>query len=190
MPRFVALPGEWSVRIELSRVLPGPPEVVWELLTDWDHLGDWMLEGSDFEVISSDRTGVGVRAQATISIGGLRTRDVIEVTIWEPPSVLQIAHLGWVQGTGTLELTPLTTSETRLDWREELRNPQLGAIGSLGLTAFRPLMRRVFERDLRVLEGLVRARAKGGLPRQRRASASGQSSTRKRRSKGGSEARR
>ncbi|MFN2525725.1 MAG: SRPBCC family protein [Actinomycetota bacterium] len=173
------LPFGWPVAIEISAVMPGPPEVVWDLLTDWEHLGDWMLEGSDFEVLSAHREGVGVRARATISIGGLTTRDEIEVAVWEPGRRLEIEHLGWVRGRGRLDLLPLEGNATRLDWREELRNPQLGALGSIGLTLFQPLMRRVFERDLRVLAGLVRAR--------RRASSSSQSSSQGRsQSQGGS----
>ncbi len=161
MPRMIAIPWGWPVVIEMSAVLPGPPDLVWEFLTDWEHLDDWMLEGSDFELLSDQRAGVGVRARATIAIGGLRTKDVIEVIGWEPRRRVEIAHLGWVQGTGLLELTSLGPHQTRLDWREELRNPQFGALGSVGLTAFKPLMRRVFERDMRVLAGLVRAAQKG-----------------------------
>ena len=56
-------------------------------------------------------------------------------------------------------LTPIGTQRTHLFWREELVSPPLGAVGSLGLGALRPMMRRTFQRDLRVLAGLVRAHA-------------------------------
>ncbi len=59
--------------------MPGPPEVVWELITDWEHQDDWMLEASDFVVISEHREGVGVEAEATIKIGGIKTRDKVRV---------------------------------------------------------------------------------------------------------------
>jgi hypothetical protein len=39
-------------------------------------------------------------------------------------------------------------------------SPPLGALGALGLTGFKPVMRRIFARDLRVLAALVRARTK------------------------------
>jgi len=40
-------------------------------------------------------------------------------------------------------------------WREEL-NPPLGALGTAGMSVFRPLMSRLFKRDLRILESLCR----------------------------------
>lgn len=146
----------WPVAIELSEVLPGPPELAWALLTDWEHQDDWMLEASDFVVTSPQREGVGVEAEATISIGGMRTRDAVRVVGWEPPRRLVIEHLGWVKGRGEIQLTRLEDGETYVWWREEL-HPPLSLPGALGMTAFKPLMRQTFARDLRVLKGLVRA---------------------------------
>jgi uncharacterized protein YndB with AHSA1/START domain len=145
------------VVIELGALLPGPPEVVWDLITDWEHQDDWMLEARDFVVLSDQRAGVGVRARATVTILGITTTDEIEVTAWEPPRRLGIAHLGWVSGLGELFLTPLGDGTTHVHWRETLV-PPLGLLGWLGLTAFKPLLVATFRRDLRVLAGLTRAR--------------------------------
>ena len=146
--------------IEVSLTLPGPPEIVWELITDWEHQDDWMLEASDFVVIGDQREGVGVEAEATIQIGGLKTRDRVRVVGWEPNHRLAIQHLGWVSGVGEIFLTPLEDGHTYLFWREDLVAP-LGLAGKVGMAAFKPLMARIFRRDLRVLAGLVRARARG-----------------------------
>lgn len=147
----------WPVTIELAQTVPGPPSVVWELITDWEHQNDWMLEARDFKVISEQREGVGVEAEATISIGGITTTDVVRVVGWEPDRRLAIEHRGWVSGHGEIHLTPLGSDRTHIFWREELE-PPIGVLGALGLTAFKPLMTRVFRRDLKVLAGLVRAR--------------------------------
>jgi uncharacterized protein YndB with AHSA1/START domain len=144
----------WPAVLEMARTLPGPPEIVWELVTDWQRQGDWMLEARDFVVTSPERAGVGVTARATVSIGGITVHDEIEVIRWEPGRQLGIEHRGWVKGKAELHLTPLTRGRTYLLWREELQ-PPLGIVGAVGLSAFRPLMRRVFTRDLRVLEALV-----------------------------------
>lgn len=144
----------------MTEVCDGPPEAIWELLTDWEHQDDWMLEASDFVVVSDQREGVGVEAEATIRIGGISTRDRVRVGEWEPPRRLAIEHLGWVSGRGIIELTPVAGNRTHVWWREELE-PPLGPLGALGMTAFKPLMGRVFRRDLRVLAGLARARAAG-----------------------------
>jgi uncharacterized protein YndB with AHSA1/START domain len=155
-PRFVR--AGWTSVFEMSQTVPGPPEIVWDLITDWEHQGDWMLEGSDFVVTSDHREGVGVEAEANIRIGGITTRDKVRVVGWEPNRRLAIEHGGWIAGKGEIHLTPLGKDRTHVFWREELQ-PPLGMFGALGLTSFKPVMRRGFLRDLRVLASLVRARA-------------------------------
>ncbi|MFP5352214.1 MAG: SRPBCC family protein [Actinomycetota bacterium] len=140
----------------MSETLPGPPAVVWKLITDWEHQDDWMLEATDFVVTSEQREGVGVEAEATIKIGGISTRDKVRVTGWEPEKRLEIEHLGWVSGKGEMFLTGLGGDRTHLYWREELY-PPLGFAGAIGITAFKPIMYRIFKRDLRILASLTRA---------------------------------
>lgn len=151
------------VTVDVMQTLEGPPELVWQLLTDWERQGDWMLEASDFEIVSEHREGVGVIAEATVKIGGISTRDRIRVDVWEPPSRLGIEHLGWVAGRGDLRMTPVDGGLTRLDWREEL-HPPLGPLGAIGIRLFKPLMRRIFVRDARILAELVKRAADGRYP--------------------------
>ncbi|HVL82024.1 MAG TPA: SRPBCC family protein [Actinomycetota bacterium] len=146
------------VVLEMQRSVPGPPAIVWELITDWENQGDWMLEASDFRVVSTVREGVGVEAEATVRIAGITTRDRVRVTGWEPGRRLAIEHKGWVSGDAELHLTE-APGGTHVRWVEHLI-PPLGPLGWLGLVVVSPLMRRVFDRDLRVLEGLVRARTR------------------------------
>jgi carbon monoxide dehydrogenase subunit G len=147
--------------IEVSDTMPGPPEIVWALITDWEHQDDWMLEASDFEVIGDQREGVGVEAKATVRIAGIKTRDTVRVSMWEPPRILVIDHLGWVKGAGEIQLQPVSEG-TRMRWKETLFPPRrLGPVGRFGLVVARPLMRRIFRRDLRVLQSLVRVRSAG-----------------------------
>ena len=148
----------WPVVLEMAATLPGPPEVVWDLITDWEHQDDWMLEASDFVVLGDQREGVGVEAEATITIGGVKTRDRVRVITWEPPRLLAIAHDGWVSGRGELFLTPIGKDRTHMFWREELE-PPLGPVGAIGMTLMKPLMGRIFRRDFRILAGLTRARS-------------------------------
>jgi uncharacterized protein YndB with AHSA1/START domain len=149
----------WGVVFEMAETMPGPPEIVWELITDFEHQSDWMIEASDLTVLTDHRQGVGVEAEATSRIGGIKTRDKVRVSGWDPPRKLTIEHRGWVTGTGEIFLTPLNGDRTHMFWREEL-HPPIGILGAFGLTAFRPMMGRIFQRDLRVLAGLVRARSK------------------------------
>jgi hypothetical protein len=146
------------VTIRTAADLPGPPELVWELLTDWERQADWMLEMSDVVVTSDHREGVGVEALATVKIGGISTRDVIRVDVWEPRRRLGLAHEGWVRGRGDMLLVAQPDGTTHLDWTEELV-PPLGLLGAIGLRLFRPLLARTFRRDVKVLRNLVRSRA-------------------------------
>jgi uncharacterized protein YndB with AHSA1/START domain len=142
-----------EVVITTEASIARPPEAVWPHLVDWELLGRWMREARGFRVLSAHRQGVGVEAEATIRIAGITTRDRIRVTRWEPPSVLEMAHLGWVKGTGYMEVSP-TDSGTHLFWREALV-PPWGLLGLLGMTLVRPLMRHTFRRDLALLRELV-----------------------------------
>ncbi len=141
------------VEIEMSISVRAPSETVWRYLVDWERLDRWMTEARNFKVTSEHREGVGVTAQATISIAGVTTTDSMRVSRWEPPSLLQIEHLGWVSGYGIMECVP-EWSGTRVMWKESLR-PPLGLAGAVGLRAFKPLMRRIFEHDLTLLKQLI-----------------------------------
>jgi hypothetical protein len=112
-----------------------------------------MLEASGIRVVSPHREGLGVEAEATVRIAGITTRDRIRVTRWEPPWILELAHLGWVKGSGYMELTP-TEAGTELFWREQLI-PPWGLLGRLGLWLVSPAMRRAFRRDLRALKEVI-----------------------------------
>jgi carbon monoxide dehydrogenase subunit G len=147
------------VVVELTEDMDAEPSVLWPLITDWERQGEWMLEASDFVVISAEREGVGVTAEATVRIGGLRVRDRVRVTHWEPPERLAIEHLGLVSGRGDLRLRPLGSGRTRFEWREELNVPRFGPLGSAALFIGLPLLRRTFRRDLKVLRTLAESRA-------------------------------
>jgi hypothetical protein len=144
------------VVVELDTILPGPPDVVWEIITDWENQHLWMREASNFVVTSPHREGIGVEAAATIRVGGIRTRDTIRVDVWEPRRRLGIEHGGWVKGRGDLTLEA-SDGHTRFHWREELR-PPWGLVGAIGLLAYRPLLARTFRRDLELLRKLVEKR--------------------------------
>ena len=139
----------------MSIDLPAPPEAVWARLVDWERLGDWMHEASNFRVTTAHREGVGVEAAARIRIAGITTEDAIRVTRWEPPEWLEIQHLGWVKGSGLMHCRPSATGSF-LWWRETLI-PPLGTAGWLGMTALAPVMGAVFRRDLRLLADLIRS---------------------------------
>jgi len=144
------------VDIEVAIAIRARPEVVWSWLVDWEHLDRWQLEASDFRVLGDQREGVGVRAEATVRIAGITTRDTVVVTRWEPPHWLGIRHGGWVAGSGLMHCRA-EGDGSYLWWRERLV-PPWGWLGAAGLQVFKPVMTQVFRRDLRVLKRLIETR--------------------------------
>jgi uncharacterized membrane protein len=142
-----------TLYISVAIDIDAPPEAIWPHLVDWENLPRWMREARDIRVVGPVREGVGVEAEAQVRIAGLRSTDRVRVTRWEPPAILELAHLGWVKGSGYMELTPLDRG-THVFWREELL-PPWGILGAIGLRMLAPLMRRIFARDLRILRDLV-----------------------------------
>lgn len=117
-----------------------------------------MKEGKSFRLTSHQREGVGVTAEATIKVGGIVTNDAIEVTQWAPPELLEIEHKGWVSGIGFMQCLAKDAG-TRMYWRETLA-PPLGILGAIGIRAFKPVLTRIFVRDLGLLKQLVEGKAR------------------------------
>lgn len=153
---FLTGPSKGSTRtvyITVGIDIDSPPETIWSHLVDWENLPSWMQEARNIKVVGARREGVGVQAEASIRIAGITTRDLIRVTRWEPPVILEMAHLGWVKGSGYIELSPLERG-THVFWREELI-PPWGFLGAIGLRMMAPIMRRIFARDLRLLRDVA-----------------------------------
>lgn len=144
------------VVVRVSALLHAPVEIVWETIVDWERSSEWQLEARDFVVVSPHREGEGVRAKATVRIGGITTRDTIEVIRWEPNRRLVIKHLGWVKGHAEILLNRVPDG-TEAQWTETLFAP-MGVIGGIGLRLFAPLMRKTFERDFQALDSIVSSR--------------------------------
>ncbi len=145
------------VVVDTAVTIRRPPEAVWPYLVDWERLGRWMLELQNVRVTSERREGVGTEAVGTVRIAGISTTDRVRVTAWEPPHMVEIAHLGWVKGSGLMVLRPHPEG-SRLLWRETLR-PPWGPVGAAGLRLLRPVLRRIFARDARVLKALAEREA-------------------------------
>ena len=147
------------MRVEVTTTVQAPVEVVWAVLTDWERQPDWMVDARAVEVVSAAREGEGVTVRCPTNVLGLTVDDVMRVTAWRPPVLLEVVHLGRIiRGTGAFELSP-HGDVTILTWWEEV-DPPLGSVGELGAQwLVRPYVTRLFRRSLGALASLAEQRA-------------------------------
>lgn len=117
-----------------------------------------MKDADSVRVLTSHREGVGVIvAVRTRVLGVPLLTDHLEVTMWEPPRRLVMAHRGLVRGVGEWLLEP-AGGGTRFTWMEELHLP-VPVLGELALLAYQPFMRRLMRRSLSNVERMLHRRA-------------------------------
>ncbi|WP_052664170.1 SRPBCC family protein [Nitriliruptor alkaliphilus] len=137
------------MRLEVSVEAAAPRQVVWDVLTAWERQSEWMLDAKSVEVLTPQREGVGVTIRCPTNLLGFTVEDVMRVTAWSPPDLLEVTHLGRIiTGSGAFELVPLGADRTCVHWWEEV-DPPLGALGEWGAsTLVLPVLRRIFTRSL------------------------------------------
>lgn len=141
---------ELAVGVEVDAV----PQLVWEVLTEWERQPGWMVDARSVTVVSEARRGTGVTLRVPTSLLGATVVDVMRVTDWQEAERLEVVHLGRIiRGRGAFELSPLPGGRTQLTWREWI-DPPLGWVGRLGTEmVVVPFTRRLFARSL---DNLVR----------------------------------
>jgi carbon monoxide dehydrogenase subunit G len=152
-----------KVRVEERAAVAASPEVAWAALTDWEGQSGWMA----LTAVTVEPGGhrLGERLDAFTRIGGVGFHDPMEVTRWDPPHRVDVAHLGGVvRGTGIFEVRP-APGGAWLVWVEDLDLP-LGRPGRLGFALVRPAFQLMLSRSLRRLARQVEAapREVGGRP--------------------------
>lgn len=144
------------MKVAAEVVLPVPIERAWELLARWEDQPRWMKDADSVRVLGEQREGVGTTiAVKTRVLNVPAFTERLEVTIWEPPRWLVMAHRSFVRGVGTWRFQPVEGG-TWFRWTEELHLP-VPALGELALRVYRPFMAhlmrgaladlRVFSRD-------------------------------------------
>ena len=128
------------MRVEASTVLPVPPGTAWRILTRWEDQARWMRDADRVEVLTAQREGLGVRlAVHTRVLGAPAFTEVLEVTAWDPPSRLEIAHRSFVRGRGVWTFAG-DAAGTTFTWVEDLSLP-VPVLGELALIVYRPFQR-------------------------------------------------
>ena len=136
--------------IRLTTVIGAPPDQVWADLQDISSHVEWMEDAESIRFTSSSRQGVGTTFDCVTRLGPVRLVDRMEVTEWRPGRAMGIRHVGLVTGQGRFTLRRLRRGRTRFSWEERLAFPWWMG-GRLGTLAARPVLRRVWRRNLRNL---------------------------------------
>jgi hypothetical protein len=135
----------------VSTVIDRTPAEVWADIRDIETHVTWMAEAVGIRFVSEQREGVGTRFECDTRVGPIRLTDVMEVTAWEEAQRMGVRHVGLITGSGDLLLSPTGDGSTSFTWDEELSFPWwLG--GPLGETAGRPLLRWIWNGNLRRLK--------------------------------------
>jgi hypothetical protein len=142
------------MRAGVEVLLPVGAETAWSTLLDWSRQPAWMRDAAGVRVLGERREGVGTRIAVVTEVFGVRAfTDLLEITLWQPPTRLVMAHRRFVRGTGEWRLERLG-EHTRFTWVEDV---SLGVplLGSIALAAYRPALRLLMRRSLRGLQELL-----------------------------------
>ena len=130
--------------------LQATAELVWERVVAWELQPLWMRDAADVRVLTSHRAGPGVRVAVRTRVAGVPAfTDPLEVTVWDPPRRLVLAHRGFVRGVGEWTLESVG-DRTRFRWTERLSFP-VPLLGEGALLLYRPFMLRLMIGSLRNL---------------------------------------
>jgi uncharacterized protein YndB with AHSA1/START domain len=142
------------VRLEVAITIDAAPAAVWRVIEPIEHHVDWMADAEKITFTSTIRRGVGTQFDCVTRIGPLHTTDRMGITEWDPGVAMGIEHRGVVTGTGRFTLVPTTGGGTQFTWTEELTFPWWMG-GAAGAVAAKPVLRAVWQRNLRTLKHLV-----------------------------------
>ncbi|MBI2238644.1 MAG: SRPBCC family protein [Actinobacteria bacterium] len=147
------------MRVGAEAVLAVPPDEAWRALVSWEDQAAWMRDADSVRVLTSHREGVGVRlAVRTRVLSVPLFTEQMEVTLWEPPRRLVMAHRSFVRGVGEWTFEPVPGG-TLFRWIEDLSLP-VPVMGERALLVYRPFMRRLMRGALANLQAFVRGEAK------------------------------
>jgi len=144
--------------IRVEQTIEAAPTTVWAAIADIPSQVLWMEDAVDIRFTSPTRSGVGTSFDCDTKVGPFRLTDRMVVTEWDPPHTMGIRHAGVVTGAGRFLLTP-TAGGTLFVWEEDLRFPAWMG-GAAGGAAAAPVLRRVWQRNLRNLRAYVNSNQK------------------------------
>lgn len=140
-------------RIRVRTRIAASPRDVWRAIEDVTSHVRWMEDAVAIRLTGGRTGGVGTTFECDTKVGPLRLLDRMEVTEWETRRSMGIRHAGLVTGSGRFTLRR-RRGGTLFTWDERLRFP-LWAGGAVGGAVAKPVLRRVWRRNLSNLKAIV-----------------------------------
>lgn len=132
----------------LTQRVNASQEKVFAEIVNWPSQSAWML-GTKVWVTKNDGVGVGGEFAAFTGIGKLGFIDPMQITKWNPPQEVSVAHLGkFVRGTGEMKVEKISENESDFIWSESLELP-LGIIGFVGYKIIEPFFKIAIQKSLK-----------------------------------------
>ena len=145
--------------LELATFVAAPPQAVWDVLADLDNQKDWMVDVRTLDIVSEQKSGEGAVMKVTSELFGLPiVKDVMAITVWDPPRQMDVEHRGQFAGSGSFRIEPADNGCV-FTWIEDFQ-PPLGPLGELGFNvAVKPHLTRVFTRSMSNVKRLAEERS-------------------------------
>lgn len=136
-------------RVSASVEVPLGLVATWDAAVDWPSQERWVPAST---VRATGGSGFGGTIEARTGWGPLTIVDPMEITTWDPPYRVVLAHTGrFVQGMAIYQIEPLGPDRSRFTWTEALDAPvaALKPIYLVGTPMFGGLMRVALRRFAR-----------------------------------------
>lgn len=134
----------------------------------WNHIADikshvlWMKDAVSIEKMSGADNSVGALYVCDTKVGPLRTRDHMQVTAYEAPTLMEMEHTGAVKGKGTFRLVATSDTKTLFIWAENLKFPWYMG-GAIGKIVGMKMLHKIWKQNLEQLKTDIEKGPEGPL---------------------------
>jgi hypothetical protein len=144
------------VKIRIGTMIDAPPAATWQVVEQLERHVDWMADAESIRFVGAQTRGEGTTFDCVTKVGPIRLTDRMTVIEWEPGKLVGIQHRGVVTGRGRFTLRRRRGGRTWFQWNERLTFPWWMG-GPVGAIAAKPVLRRVWRRNLLRLKSIVEA---------------------------------
>jgi uncharacterized membrane protein len=143
------------MRVAANIKVAAPPEKVWSLVSDPEHVLSFMSGVTRWEVEGDPRTGLGARYRVLFRIGAAEIGGLIEVVEWEESRELAWTSVLGIDQRGRWRLRALSGGRTRVELRMAYGVAGSGPWGWLAERVAAPSVARHLRQTLSQLKRMI-----------------------------------